>query len=604
MADWEFEQLSPALVEHGLTQRDQFNNDEVELAEALVREVIQNSTDAVNVTTAVKVRFALRELDSSEAASLRALFEKLRPHLKSCEIDAGAIDRQSARVLVIEDFGTKGLTGDPARKDKDNFDRFWRQHGISGKGGKQGGRWGLGKLVYSCSSEVRAFFGLTRRTGDAGSLLMGQAVLANHEIDGKQHPPHGFWFGGRAQNTLQLPVTDQTIIDRLIKLAGITRTNQTGLSLIIPYLNSNITEHTIIDGVVRNYYFPILAGRLTVEVGSTVIDRTTFHAVAAARVSAANIPLGFDEEVSGVLETEPVFVANTAINGGGLSENSFAADKLGEMKKVFSSGELLRVRVPVKLKRKDGSNPSSHIDLYLKPLPDGAKPFALFARGSITVPGEMKYFAGVHSFGAMVASDDGVVAFLGDAENPAHTAWNANAEKLALNWRSPAQTLRNIRHALRDLYVLVSDKVEQEDKDALIDFFSLLDQSRSTKGPKKRTPVVVPPDLPQREKALMIRPHSGGFSIVPGPGATNWKFPKIVDVRVAYDIIGGDPFKRHNKLDFDLMGQDIDIDAENANVNPLRPNKLRLSVTSADFRLEASGFDINRDLVVDARTVS
>jgi hypothetical protein len=44
--DWYFRDISDDPSEKELTQQDQFNNDEVVLAEALVRETIQNSTDA------------------------------------------------------------------------------------------------------------------------------------------------------------------------------------------------------------------------------------------------------------------------------------------------------------------------------------------------------------------------------------------------------------------------------------------------------------------------------------------------------------------------------------------------------------------------------
>ena len=44
--EWFFRDISDDPSEKELTQQDQFNNDEVALAEALVRETIQNSTDA------------------------------------------------------------------------------------------------------------------------------------------------------------------------------------------------------------------------------------------------------------------------------------------------------------------------------------------------------------------------------------------------------------------------------------------------------------------------------------------------------------------------------------------------------------------------------
>ncbi|MBP0114373.1 hypothetical protein [Bradyrhizobium vignae] len=136
MADWEFEDLPASLVEQELTQRDQFNNDEVELAEALVREVIQNSTDAPAGNGPVKVRFAIVERTGEQTERIEKLFASLGPHLKACDVDDAVLDRPTIRLLLVEDFNTRGLTGNPAVLDEDNFRNFWRRHGKSGKVGK------------------------------------------------------------------------------------------------------------------------------------------------------------------------------------------------------------------------------------------------------------------------------------------------------------------------------------------------------------------------------------------------------------------------------------------------------------------------------------
>ena len=104
------------------------------------------------------------------------------------------------------------------------------------------------------------------------------------------------------------------------------------------------------------------------------------------------------------------------------------------------------MRLPLDLKPKGKQATSTWIDIFLQDLPEDARPYALFARGSITVPREIKYFHGVHAYGAMVARDNDAVAFLGDAENPAHTAWNERAEKLHDRWENPSRALRAIRH--------------------------------------------------------------------------------------------------------------------------------------------------------------
>jgi hypothetical protein len=185
-----------------ITQADQFNNDEVSLAEALVRESIQNSSDAGNGSGPVKVRFAIREISGDQARLISAQLQALRPHYEACGFDARTINAMRFRLLSIEDFNTKGLTGSVVDIDKGNFDRFWRAVGDSGKKGKEGkagGRWGLGKLVYSSASALKLFYGLTITAENPQPALLGQVVLENHRIGDAFHPAHGFYFEGRSK---------------------------------------------------------------------------------------------------------------------------------------------------------------------------------------------------------------------------------------------------------------------------------------------------------------------------------------------------------------------------------------------------------------------
>ena len=308
---WEFNKSDPSSVRVEVTQRDQFNNDDVDLTDALVREVIQNSSDAgVGNGNAVKVRFNLKELDSEEKSYLQTNISLLIPHLEACGINPNAWNKEKIRVLAVEDFCTRGLTGSFDELDKDNFDNFWRAVGSSEKGGQKGGRWGLGKLVYSSSSLIRTFFGLTIRAGDSQPSIMGQVVLENHKLEDTYYPPHGFWFAGRSDNTLQLqtPVQDKSEAANFQRIFGLTRTDEPGLSIMIPFLIEPITEASIISGVVRNYYFPILSGKLEVEVGDTSINADTFLDIAEnAQTKGAPVPFVFIKQISDVLGPEPAF---------------------------------------------------------------------------------------------------------------------------------------------------------------------------------------------------------------------------------------------------------------------------------------------------------
>ena len=69
-------------------------------------------------------------------------------------------------------------------------------------------------------------------------------------------------------------------------------------------------------------------------------------------------------------------------------------------------------------------------------------------------------------------------------------------------------------------------------------------------------------------------------------------------------MIGANPFKRFSVYDFDLQrGKEIDVSADNAEIRRIRPNILAMDVKSPEFHLDVSGFDPNRDLVVEARVV-
>ena len=346
---------------------------------------------------------------------------------------------------------------------------------------------------------------------------MGQAVLKSHSIGNVHYPAHGFWFDGRSNNdlALQLPVQEDEEVAAFKELFGVKRTDQTGLSVVIPYLINSVTNHTILAGVVNNYYFPILAGKLEVEVGDVLVNAFTFLEIAASMDKKdASVPFAFVKEISDALGSQHVAVASGTIGDTRLSVDNLSSHQVETMKAEFSGGGLIHLRVPVTLKPKGMEKQIGNIDLFVQALAEDDDPFSLFARGPITLPRE-RHFAGAAARGAMIAHDDIVAEFLGDAENPAHTGWNSHAEKLNANWDHPRKTLAAIRHSLRDLYNVIADQKETQDEDALIDFFFLPDMKQASKRKQKR---IKKPDLdiPPREVAIRIRPRNGGFEIQSG----------------------------------------------------------------------------------------
>src|SRR5688572_17118754 len=98
-----FREIGADEVEKEVTQRDQFNSDEVELVEALVREAHQNSLDAKckNRSGPVRTRLAFRNALPEHERLFSVLFRELPAHLRASQVDISEVDFSRPRFLVI-----------------------------------------------------------------------------------------------------------------------------------------------------------------------------------------------------------------------------------------------------------------------------------------------------------------------------------------------------------------------------------------------------------------------------------------------------------------------------------------------------------------------
>jgi hypothetical protein len=598
---WYFRDISDDPSEKELTQQDQFNNDEVALAEAIVRETIQNSTDAQATSSApVRVRFAIHAFEGVEhRAFFTDVFAGLASHWRACQMQVPST-ASPIRTLVIEDFGTTGLTGSVEIKDSGQFSGFWRRFGRSNKQGSKGGRWGLGKLVFPSASAVRTVIGLTRRAGDASNWVMGQAVLRNHAIDNLEKDSVGFWCVERAGRP-GLPTNDASLAEKLSRAAALRRTSENGLSLVVPALLPDITSDHLIAAAVRNYYFPILTGRLVVEIDDIEVSEVTFERIAQSLPSEL-VPrslLAFVRQLQEARLSEPTLTLPPTWQRQGISADTLGPDNSEKLRELYKTGKLLAVRAPLQITSKgDGARPT-HVDLFLKAITPGERAQTLVVRGSITVPSEGKKINLPDSHAALVATDEAISKLLGDAENPAHTQWNERAEKLRLGWEGGASALRRVRAALPELYGLVAERIERDDPLALLEFFSI---PRSDRAGETRPVAGRPDNLPApTPKPFRIEKRVGGFAILPNGGILADQFPMKLRVRCAYDILSGNPYKRYSEYDFSFYSSALEIAKENADYWAVQGNELEVVARGPEFKVEVSGFDQNRDLIIEAQ---
>lgn len=590
------------------TQRDQFNNDDVKLVDALIREAVQNSLDAKSDNESkVFIKIRILEFEENQISDLHEYLKKdeLGKHLDASKLDSDVFNARPVRVLLIEDYGTSGLTGSIDRHDENPFCDFWRRIGVSHKGGRNLGRWGLGKLVFSGVSGIRTFFGVTKQEGGhSGPLLMGQAVLLNHSIDGDRYESHGFCSQKVAENgDLQIPVVDRQEIGLFCEFFGVERAEKSGLSIVIPYLIEGVDEKKLLDALINNYFFPILFEKLAVEINDKLVDSSSFYKY--AKLHGGN---NFSEQmISFVKEMKEVQAASTV--GLDLTsrsmregfERAISKEEGDEIRNKLNGGALVDLKWPVLLKNKKGDEFFTHFSLYMKKASDGLGG-ALFVRDAIVLTAEKKHFRGPGVFAAMVADDASISDFLGDAENPAHTTWSGTAEKASRNWKSVSEKLKEVRRAPQELYNFLFGALEHRDENALLDLFSLEGEEKSKKAEGRGRDNTGKPDNipPPRAKSYRVSRHGDGFSICGTGQHLREDGVLVLKVKIAYDVMRGSPLSKFSEMDFDLRKRAIKIKPEGATCSVQSANSFVIEAGASDFKVVVTGFDTNRDLFVSA----
>lgn len=615
--EWHFIPQLACYVETGVTQRDQFRNDEVDLSDTIVREAIQNSLDATPTGNQTRVTFKWIDSDDGlDSSYVESLFETQVDHARSSGLELDEVDFSYPTALVIEDFGTRGLTGATHTKDNDNFSDFWRRHGKSHKTGTNRGRWGLGKLVYSTSSMIGAFFGLTFRDGDTKRYLMGQTVLDLRTHEGREYPPHAYFskmLGKDIETQIPVPTDEEGYIETFCTQFHLSRKFESGLSVVIPFPQKVLQPDNMIGVAIVNYFFPILSGQLVLEFNKLTVNaeniRQLAHKYAKGKLHDIDPLFDFiDEANQSIRKNQLLTLKKTWIDDVRLDENDFEEDDLINIRTAFEKQQIVGVRLPLTIKKKPSQKIlETEFFVFVKRPEDISRGVDLYVRGGLTLPAESK-FGERKAFGAMIANDETISAFLGDAENPAHTKWNFNAEKLRKNYVAPGDRLRVIKNAVINLYDLLIQAGEEIDEKAFSKFF--FTEEPEDPGKSRSKPERTPPDddiEPPTSKPKIARlvPMDNGFSIRKGAGAAEAEYPVRFRVKVAYDTASGNPFKKYDPLDFSFSNNSsLKVGATKDTVKLLNhsDNVLEFEVTGEQFKVDVTGFDGNRDLLIKLKT--
>ena len=602
LPSWHFREMSRGEINVDPVHDEFFKAQD--LADALVREAIQNSLDARRGRSTVRVRFRLANGEHALARETAVPYlNGLEPHV---ELPAFA----AMPFLVVEDSGTRGLVGDPgedpeldqSRGERNDFYYFWRNVGRSGKGELDRGRWGLGKAVFSVSSRIHTMFGLTRRADDGRVLLLGQAVLKTHVIDGRRFAPYGFLANsGRDDFPHAIEGGERFIAD-----FGLER-DEPGLSIVIPFhRHEDLEFEAIVASGIRQYFYPITRGDLIVTVEENGRSETITGRTIDREASDANLAklCALARWSMALPEWEWITVAEPPATGAPKwRDDALPAAQLDILRTRFEQGDRLAFRVRVPVRRKRSRAAISHFDVVLEKDETLKRGEHHFIRRGITIP-EVRAPRERPVRALLIADDEAISTFLGDAENPAHSDWSERNDKVKGLYENGPSTLRYVKNAIAQLASALSTPPAGRAPDLLADIFSVaIPEDEEWEAPSGRKGDIdrgdsERPGAPSnpRQNAMRITPIAGGFTIQ-GTG-TDGNAGVRCTAEVAYRTRSGDPFRKYSPYDFAIGRGGVTLKSDGAEVGAARENRIEFQPLRSDFQLTVTGFDRRRDLVV------
>lgn len=622
--DWHFRRQQPNEKVRNPISGEYFDEEVIDRpAQALVREVIQNSLDARAGDEPVRIRFYVSGTRGALSADrAKRWLGSAWPHLAARDSGLRGVpaNPRECSFLVVEDFGTIGLEGDPRQwhrdgnGEKNHFFAFFRAEGVSENTGGRG-KWGVGKTVFPRSSRINSHFGLTLRRSDRRRLFMGQMVLRYHSLAGVPYGSDGM-FGELGAENLVLPVENDAVLEEFQRDFGVRRT-EPGLSVVVPYCDEDITGEAIRQAVAREYFYPILTGKLEVSVEShesvpptVVLDKDSLLDLITSGndwlVDSLRATIELAVWAHTLPEREIKVLSSTAGEGPPQWTRELIPDALLQsIADEFARGQRVALRVPFSVRHASGGVQSSYFDVFLEQDLEGRGSAPVFIRSGIIIPEARSRRVRGHSLRALVIIEDKPLAtMLGDAETPAHTQWSHRTQNFTDKYEFGQASLDFVRTAPRQIAEILTNARQQRDVLALADFFPRPpeDDGANTPQPqvidKRGTAPEQAPKVPRSVPApLSVTKVDGGFSVTRGNSEA--ALPARIEIRVAYDRARGNPMAKYHVADFRLEALNQEI--VGARLTSCGENRMVVDLQEDDFRVTVTGFDGNRDILVSVR---
>ena len=477
----------------------------------IIYECIQNSIDAKK-TTGEKVSLKIH-FQKVYKKDLPFLNDDFKNHCQeSIKIsNSRVLDEQQIDILVMEDFSTTGITGDPEIQD-DQTDTgkvnnyFYMNYSFGGnqKLGSfdQGGSEGEGRQTFCLNSDISTFFYYSvDSSNNDKEAFFGISYLGKRKVNQQLFNPFAY-FGNPKPNTIikeltdVYPVTDSNTIKDLVKKFKLKREkNQSGLSVIVPFYNLKFKKEKklLISKILDVYRIPILRKKLELHIEDDIIDDTN---LVPSLINGLNPDTEKEfKENQKVLCTEYFdFLNDTCEN---ITNNSFEINiwtgqkeinkddilNYDHLLKSFNNKEVCKIRINFNVRLIDHKATRSSqntiekrtfVDFYIKNYPtwaDLSEKLNDFIRGPMSIYKLRK--KNTQMFWLMDIQDEHASLLVKNAEQANHSDITARNKKLQRNYKNGYALIAFLKSFPFKFYNLIKDEENVIDNESTQDLFKI-----------------------------------------------------------------------------------------------------------------------------------
>lgn len=421
-----------------------------------------------------------------------------------------------------------------------------------------------------------------------------------------------------------MPIEDASVVADFCRTFGVERKGLPGLSLVVLVPRDDFSAQSLVAAAIVQYFFPIIEGQLVVEVvaGSekTVID------AGHVKECAKRFERGLEpHRVTLAALEDTLELARWSVQQRGLQQDLirlnlprqpskpswgdevFAVEGWELARQRFAAGEAVELAVPLHLAPREQPIESAEFFVSLRKSPEYQAAKVSFIRDGITISRiPQKVARGLTAF--VTSKHDALAGYLRRSENPAHTDWNEDSERLRADYEKPhALALRYVKNSVKEIYDRLTRPAEGIDADLFSDIFFLEEEPASDDA----RPAAIPggrglraakarvPTLLARPEPVRIGKRAEGIVVAGVP--ENVKVKDIIEVRLAYDVRRGNPFRKWSRHDFDLGEMKRAIEWNGALRLAGDGYVLEFIVERPDFEVLIGGLDLTRDVRVEAR---